>query len=305
VHINSGGGEVFDGIAIGNAIRAHKGPVTTVVDGLAASIASVIAQAGADRVMQPGSMMMIHDAFGMCIGDAGEMAKMASTLDEVSGNLAEIYASRGGGDAGQWREAMRAESWYTAQAAVDAGLADRVGDGGAELPAGLDVAAFTGIPARIAAALRQLPKAAATPPGVPAAAGIARPLAAADIAAVAEAVADLLAAWDGNAAMTRASNADNPATAFRSICAGRRDGPPDQRGTWALPHHDTPGGEANPDGVTAALRMIGRTQGLVNKDAAQAHLEAHQGGTHHTDDHADLMPAWLDKALTAKEAANQ
>ena len=78
VHINSGGGDVFDGIAIGNAIRKHKGPVTTVVDGIAASIASVIAQAGQDRVMQPGSMMMIHDASTLCWGDAAEMAKTAA-----------------------------------------------------------------------------------------------------------------------------------------------------------------------------------------------------------------------------------
>lgn len=301
VHINSGGGDVFDGIAIGNAIRAHKGPVTTVVDGLAASIASVIAQAGADRVVQPGSMMMIHDAYGMCVGDAAEMAKMASTLDEVSGNLAGIYASRAGGDAEGWREAMRAESWYTAQAAVDAGLADRVGDGGAELPAGLDVAAFTGIPSQIAAALRSLPKAATVSPAVKASqAGVV--LTAEHIEAIAAGVAELLAAWDGNAAMTRASNADNPAAAFKSICAGRRAGDPSQRKTWALPHHDSPGGPANPDGVSAALGRLDSTQGLINKDAAEAHLKAHQGSS---SNHADQMPAWLSTALTAKEAANR
>jgi ATP-dependent protease ClpP protease subunit len=159
VHINSGGGDVFDGIAIGNAIRAHKGPVTTVVDGLAASIASVIAQAGQDRVAEPGSMMMIHDAFGMCVGDAAEMTQFASTLDKVSGNIAAVYADRAGGDAGDWRTVMKAETWYTADEAVAAGLADRVGDGVAGLPAGLDLAAYA-MPGRIAAALRSLPRAA-------------------------------------------------------------------------------------------------------------------------------------------------
>jgi ATP-dependent protease ClpP protease subunit len=160
VHINSGGGNVFDGIAIGNAIRGHKGPVTTVVDGVAASIASVIAQAGQDRVVEPGSMMMIHDAFGMCMGDAAEMAKMAATLDDVSDNIAGIYAERAGGDAGEWRTVMKDETWYKADGAVAAGLADRVGQGTAALPAGLDLAAYA-LPGRIAAALRSLPRAAA------------------------------------------------------------------------------------------------------------------------------------------------
>lgn len=156
VHINSGGGDVFDGIAIGNAIRGHKGSVTTVTDGLAASIASVIFQAGHERVAEPGSMLMIHDAFGMCVGDAAEMTKMAATLDDVSGNIAGIYAARTGQDAESWRAAMKDETWYTAAEAVTAGLADRVGDGAAALPAGLDLAAYA-VPGRIAAALRSLP----------------------------------------------------------------------------------------------------------------------------------------------------
>lgn len=159
VHINSGGGDVFDGIAIGNAVRAHKGPVTTVVDGIAASIASVIAQAGQERVMQPGSMLMIHDAFGMCVGNASEMAKMAETLGQVSGNIAAIYADRCGGTPEGWRDAMQAETWYTAQEAVDAGLADTVAGDQAELPAGLDLAAFSAVPGRIAARLRSMPQA--------------------------------------------------------------------------------------------------------------------------------------------------
>lgn len=161
VHINSGGGDVFDGIAIGNAVSAHKGPVTTVVDGLAASIASVIAQAGQTRVMQPGSMMMIHDAFGGCVGDAEDMRQFAGVLDKNSDNIASIYADRAGGDADEWRKVMKTEAWYTADEAVGAGLADRVGDGAAELPAGLDLAAYA-LPGRIAAALRTLPRAAAT-----------------------------------------------------------------------------------------------------------------------------------------------
>jgi len=159
VHINSGGGDVFDGISIANSIKAHKGRVTTVVDGIAASIASVIAQAGQERVVQPGAMLMIHDAFGACLGNAAEMAKMASTLDQVSDNLAGIYADRAGSDAQDWRAAMREETWYTAEQAVASGLADRIGEGEAELPAGLDLEAFTSVPGRIAARLRTMPQA--------------------------------------------------------------------------------------------------------------------------------------------------
>lgn len=162
VHINSGGGDVFDGIAIGNAIRDHKGDVTTVIDGLAASIASVIAQAGRKRVAQAGSMFMIHDAFGMAVGNAAEMQAMAATLDKVSDNIADVYASRSGrGSAATWRAAMKDETWYTAEEAVAAGLADEVGEGAAELPAGMDLAAFTAVPGRIAARLRTMPQAAA------------------------------------------------------------------------------------------------------------------------------------------------
>ncbi|HEV2375852.1 MAG TPA: head maturation protease, ClpP-related [Streptosporangiaceae bacterium] len=165
VHINSGGGDVFDGITIGNAIRGYTGRVTTVVDGLAASIASVIAQAGQERVVQPGSMLMIHDASGVCVGDAAEMASMVETLDKVSDNIASIYASRSGRPQDFWRGQMKAETWYTAEEAVSAGLADKVGEGAAALPANLDLAAFATVPGRIAARLRALPVAAANPHG--------------------------------------------------------------------------------------------------------------------------------------------
>jgi len=112
VHINSPGGDVFDGIAIYNAIAQRQGPVTTVVDGLAASAASFIAQAGKNRVVSPGSMMMIHDASGICIGNAADMREVAELLDQVSGNLADIYAAHTGKPAPGWRDAMQAETWY-------------------------------------------------------------------------------------------------------------------------------------------------------------------------------------------------
>lgn len=124
VHINSPGGEIFDGIAIANALRAHPATVTTYVDSLAASIASVIALAGDRVVMAPNSQMMIHDGSGICLGNAADMREMAELLDRQSDNIAEVYAAKAGGTVEEWRARMTAETWYTAAEAVEAGLAD-------------------------------------------------------------------------------------------------------------------------------------------------------------------------------------
>ena len=126
VRLNSPGGDVYDGIAILNALRSHKARVTVYVDGLAASAASFIAMAGDEVVMRRNSEMMIHDASCFGIGNAGEMRKVADDLDRVSNNIASIYAERAGGTTDEWREIMLAETWYSAQEAVDAGLANRV-----------------------------------------------------------------------------------------------------------------------------------------------------------------------------------
>jgi ATP-dependent protease ClpP protease subunit len=128
VHINSPGGDVFDGIAILNALRSHPATVNVVVDGVAASAASFIAMAGDSITMAPNSTMMIHDASGVCMGNAADMESMAGLLDKMSDNIASVYASRAGGTTAQWRDAMRGEQWYTADEAVTAGLADRVSE---------------------------------------------------------------------------------------------------------------------------------------------------------------------------------
>lgn len=124
LRINSPGGSVFDGITIANALRAHSARVTTYVDGIAASIASVIALAGDRIVMMPQSQLMIHDASGVCMGNPADMIKMAELLDKQSDNIAAAYASRGGGTPEMWRDLMRAETWYLADEAVEAGLAN-------------------------------------------------------------------------------------------------------------------------------------------------------------------------------------
>jgi ATP-dependent protease ClpP protease subunit len=124
VRINSPGGSVFEGIAIANALRSHPGNVVVQVDSVAASIASVIAMAG-DRVeMAPNAMLMIHEASGVCLGNSADMDEMARLLALISDNIADAYVAKAGGTREQWREAMRAESWYLPEDAVAAGLAD-------------------------------------------------------------------------------------------------------------------------------------------------------------------------------------
>lgn len=130
VRINSYGGDSFEGVAVKNALRAHAGHVTAVVDGVAASAASVVAVCGADRVvMRPGAELMIHDAWTFTDGNAADLTKVAADLERTSQAMAEMYAEKAGGDAERWRDMMRAETWFSAQEAVDAGLADAVEDG--------------------------------------------------------------------------------------------------------------------------------------------------------------------------------
>ncbi|QJY46663.1 head maturation protease, ClpP-related [Pseudonocardia broussonetiae] len=126
LHLNSPGGDASEGVTIANMLRAHRAQVEVRVDGLAASAASVIAMAGDEVVMGIGSQLMVHDAWGVAIGNAAEMAQAQRMLDSTSDALASTYAAKAGGTTEQWREVMRAETWYTADEAVAAGLADRV-----------------------------------------------------------------------------------------------------------------------------------------------------------------------------------
>lgn len=126
LHINCEGGEVFDGIAIFEAIASHPAPVTAYVDSIAASAASFIVQAAGRRVMARNARMVIHDAQGLCAGNPADMLEMFTLLDDLSNNIADIYAERAGGTVASWRARMGTDTWYSAQTAVDAGLADEV-----------------------------------------------------------------------------------------------------------------------------------------------------------------------------------
>lgn len=126
LHINSDGGLVSEGLAIYNALRDHASRVEVKVDGLAASSASWIAQAGDLITMNRFSQMMIHDGLMITIGNADDHREAADLLDKMSGNIAAIYAARAGGTPASWRAAMKAETWYSAEEAVAAGLADEL-----------------------------------------------------------------------------------------------------------------------------------------------------------------------------------
>lgn len=125
VHLNSPGGEVNEGLAIYNCLMARDG-VTIYVDGIAASIASVIAMAGDTIRIAPSAQMMVHNPFSGMIGDADDFRAMADQLDENRDNVARIYAARAGGTPEHWKKVMKATGWYRGQEAISAGLADEL-----------------------------------------------------------------------------------------------------------------------------------------------------------------------------------
>lgn len=126
VHINSPGGSIFDGFAIYNALLNHPARVTTRVEGVAASAASFIAQAGDEIVADEASTMMVHGGSGICIGKAADMREMADLLDKLDGQMAAIYAQRTERPTAEWLEQMPTDRWYTSDEAHAAGLVDRI-----------------------------------------------------------------------------------------------------------------------------------------------------------------------------------
>lgn len=128
VRINSYGGDVFDGLAIYRQLTDHAAKVTVHVDGIAASAASVIAMAGDTIRIASGGQLMIHDAWTIAIGNAEELRSTADRVDMTSQELAKLYAARTGRTETEVRDWMRAETWLTAEQAVERGFADEVVD---------------------------------------------------------------------------------------------------------------------------------------------------------------------------------
>lgn len=129
LRINSPGGSVFDGRAMATAIKAHPATVTAYVDGIAASAASWIAIAADSVVMADGSFLMIHNAQAGVLGDRHSMLDMAGVLEQLDNSFIADYAAKTGKPAAELGALMDAETWFSAQDAVDMGFADRVETG--------------------------------------------------------------------------------------------------------------------------------------------------------------------------------
>lgn len=123
VHINSPGGDMFEGIAIHNRLQQHTAGVTVKVMGLAASAASLIAMAGRERLIGAGAFLMIHDCWVLAAGNQHELRDVADYLAPFDQAMAELYARASGQPADQVRAMLDAETWMNGSKAVELGFA--------------------------------------------------------------------------------------------------------------------------------------------------------------------------------------
>lgn len=128
VHINSYGGEVFEGVAIYRQLVDHPARVISHIDGVAASIASVIAMAGDEIRISEAGFIMIHNASGGVYGQASDMRKLADLLDTITGTIRDVYEARTQQEADAIRDWMDEERWFTASEAVELLFADTMVD---------------------------------------------------------------------------------------------------------------------------------------------------------------------------------
>ncbi len=126
LRINSPGGDITEANAIRTALAEHPATIETRIDGLAASSASWVGLVADKVVMSPHAMMMIHEPWNVVIGDAAAMTKEAEVLDKFANEIAAMFVEKAGGSVAEWRDRMRAETWYGDQEAVNAGLADEI-----------------------------------------------------------------------------------------------------------------------------------------------------------------------------------
>lgn len=128
VHINSGGGDVFESIAICNLLKQHDGDINVIVDGYAGSGASVIAMAGETITMFSNSMMMIHKAWTWADGNADELRKIADDLDKIDTSVRASYKARFVGTEDELKQLIGDESWLTAEECKTFGFCDVIED---------------------------------------------------------------------------------------------------------------------------------------------------------------------------------
>ena len=128
VHINSYGGDVAEGLAIYNVLREHKAKITTICDGFACSAASVVFMAGDKRVMQPASLLMIHNAWTVAMGNAAELRKPADDIETITQASVEAYKKVATISEEEIKALMDAETWILPKDAVEYGFATEIDD---------------------------------------------------------------------------------------------------------------------------------------------------------------------------------
>lgn len=128
LRINSAGGYVMEGLAIIAALRAYQGRITVYIDGLAASMASVIAMMGDEIIIAETAQLMIHNPWDVAVGDAPELRRAADKLDQIRNQLVTIYAKRTGLPEGELIGLMDAETWFTAEQALAKGFVTSIAD---------------------------------------------------------------------------------------------------------------------------------------------------------------------------------
>jgi hypothetical protein len=259
--------------------------------------------------MNRASQMMIHDALGMCLGNEADMTEMARLLSRVSDTIASIYADRAGGDAADWRTAMRAESWYNAAEAVTVGLADEMApsrrgeddeppaepnEDEAMVAASFDLSVFIHA-GRDKAPTPLMPVAKRDVPGVAVTAvgpheGTAKE-----------------GTWDAGAEQGKLASPMPVATARKMYAlydGGKAEDGKITKGACSLPHHfvssDGTPGAPSLNGVHNALARLGQTQGYSaeEKATAEQHLRGHlpadseDGADNPADTAGDGVPDW-------------
>lgn len=125
LRVNSPGGSVFDGMTMYERLRTHPAKVVAYIDGLAASIASIIVMAADEIVIGDGGMMMIHKPITGVYGNSIEMERMIDILDKIESQMITIYAKKTGMSRAEISASLASETWYTADQALELGLADK------------------------------------------------------------------------------------------------------------------------------------------------------------------------------------
>ena len=149
IRVNSPGGSVFDGTTIFNAVKQHPARVVAHVDGLAASIASVIVMAADEVVMAENAFMMIHEPWSMMAGGAEDFRKEAELLDKVRGTIAKTYMDKSGKSEEDVLALMEAETWFTAQEALEAGFIDSIAGVSEAKATMFDLSVFAKVPDKL------------------------------------------------------------------------------------------------------------------------------------------------------------